>query len=227
MSTIAGTRTGRVTGSIPPTGTQLGSGHVAGQQRPRRQPAGVLERRERGRQRHAGGQAERGLQGGRDDHRHPDVLGDPQTGAHPTQRLDLEHRDVGGTEVAHAIGIGRSADRLVGGDRDRHASAYGGQVLDRRAWLLDVLQAPGGPVELTDGGDGAIDVPRPVGVDADVPATTERVTDRLDPGQVVGQREAGLGDLDLGGRAPGGEHQRVSLRGREHGHGDVDGYGGP
>ena len=68
-----------------------------------------------------------------DDHdRQADVLGDPQAGPHAAERLHLEHRDVGGLEVPHAVGVLGPPDRLVGGDRDVDAAPHDGEVLDRR-----------------------------------------------------------------------------------------------
>ncbi len=54
----------------PVHGHEVGRGHVGGQQRPRGEPAGVLEGRERGRQGDSRGQAERRLERGGDDDGH-------------------------------------------------------------------------------------------------------------------------------------------------------------
>ncbi len=91
-----------------------------------------------------------GLQGAADHDRQADVLGDPQAGADAAQRLHLEHRDVGGVEVADPVGVLGAPDRLVGGDRHVDPAADQGQVLHVRDRLLDVLQAAGGAVEPRD-----------------------------------------------------------------------------
>ena len=113
-----------------------------------RQPAGVGQLGQRGRQRDPGRDPDRGLQRRRHHDRQPDVLGDPQAGAHAAERLHLEHGDVGGLEVAHPVGVGGPADRLVGGDRHvdrRGVRAARSSTLGAR--LLDVLQPAGGAVE--------------------------------------------------------------------------------
>ena len=184
---------------------ELGRGDVAGQQRPRGQPAGVVERRQRGRQRDARGQPERGLQGGRDDDRHPDVLGDPQAGAHAAERLHLEHRDVGRLEVAHAVGVGGPADRLVGGDRDRRPG--GVRRRGPRPTRTAARRTPGRPAARSSSPMAAtarVDVPRAVGVDADPcppdPSASRTASTRA---RSSANGTPGVGDLDLGGRAAG------------------------
>src|SRR5690606_3018497 len=103
------------------------------------------------------------------------------------------------------------------------ASAHAGQVLDSRAGLLDVLEATGGDLELRDRGHRGVDVPEAVDVDADLPSSAEGVADRLDAGDVVGERLAWLGDLHLGGRAAAGGDDGVGTGGVDGGDGDVDG----
>ena len=91
-----------------------------------------------------------------------------------------------------------------------------------RTRLLDVLQAAGGAVEHADGGDRGIDVPATVGVDPDPAVRTDRVADRLEPGLVVGEGLAGLGDPDLRRAAPAVADDAVGLLGPDRGHGHVD-----
>ena len=98
------------------------------------------------------------------------LLGRPERGAHAPERRDLEHRDVGGLGAHDQQGVLGPADRLVGGHRDVDAAAHRGELVDRRARLLDVLQPTGGAGEPPDRVDGAVDVPRTVGVDADLAA---------------------------------------------------------
>ncbi len=143
----AGSTSGRPTGRVPSSGSKRPAYDVVGEQLHRGQPAGVRQGRERGGQGQAHRDADAGLQGAGDHHRQADVLGDPQAGPDPAERLHLEHGDVGGLQVAHPVGVLGPADRLVGGDRHVDPAAYGGQVLDARAGLLDVLQAAGGPVQ--------------------------------------------------------------------------------
>ena len=125
-------------------------------------------------------------------------------------------------EVADPVRVGRPADRLVRGDRDVHGTTYGGQLLDARAGLLDVLQPARGAVQRPDRADRFVHVPAAVRVDPDLPVRTQRVADRLDPGDVVTEALAGLGDLDLGGGAATGEHDRVRPLGGHRRDGDVD-----
>ena len=118
----------------------------------------------------------------RHHHGQADVLGDPQAGAHPAQRLHLEHRDVGGLQVAHPVGVLRAADRLVGGDRHVDAAAHPGEVLDARAPAA--RRTPGRPRRGRAPGSrrtAVVDVPAAVGVDPDPPVGAERVAHRLQP----------------------------------------------
>ena len=118
---------GRRTGKAPSTG--------AAGRRPRRRSAAARSRARR-RSGSSGRAAARatpaampmlGLDRAGDDDRQADVLGDPQAGAHAAQRLHLEHRDVGGLEVAHPVGVGspggstrrRRSARRPGGARRR------------------------------------------------------------------------------------------------------------
>ena len=77
---------------------------------------------------------------------------------------------------------------LVGGDPDVDPAAQRGQLLERRARLLDVLQPDA--VELGDPGGRGVDVPGGVGVDPDRAGGPQRVAHRLDPGEVVGGASA-------------------------------------
>ena len=135
-----GVGSGRTTGSCAVDDPQRRRGHVTGQQLQRRQPAGVRQLRQGGGQRDPGGDADRGLQRRGHDHRQTDLLGDPQAGRDPAERLHLEDGDVGGRQPGHPQRVLGPADRLVGGDRDVDAAAHRRQLLDRAAGLLDVLQ---------------------------------------------------------------------------------------
>ena len=187
-----------------------------------REPAGVRQLRQRGRERDARGDPDRRLQRRRHDHGQPDVLGDPQAGAHATERLHLEHRHVGGLELAHPVGVGGPADRLVGGDGYADGPAYPRQVLDGGDRLLDVLEPARGPVEHRDVRHGGVQVPEPVDVDAHPAVGAERVAHGFEAGLVVGEGLPGFGDLDLGGAAAAAQHDRVRLLGADRGDGDVD-----
>src|SRR4029079_19062492 len=103
-------------------------------------------------------------------------------------------------------------------------TAYDGEVLHRGTRLLDVLEPAGGPVELADRVDGRVHVPRAVRVDPDPPSRPEGVAHGLDAGDVGGQGDAGIGDLDLGGRAAGPPAQVVGRLGRPDGHRRVHGH---
>ena len=130
------------TGSAPSTGSSGVGGHVAGEQRDRGQPAGEGQLRQRGGQRHPGGDADRGLQRGGHHARQAVRLGHLQRGPHAAQRLHLQDDDVGRARGrATAQRVGRPADRLVGGDRDVDPAAQRGELVDGGAGLLDVLQA--------------------------------------------------------------------------------------
>ena len=186
----------------------------------------MVELGQRRREGHAGGDADARLDGAGDHDRQADVLGDAQAGPHPAERLHLQHRDVGGLEVADPVGVLGPADRLVGGHRHVHATSYDSEVLDGHHRLLDVLQAAGRTVDRGDRADGLVDVPRAVGVDPHQAVRPERVAHRLDAGEVVGERLAALGDLDLGrAAAAGGDDgvRPVGVGGRD---GDVDGHDG-
>ncbi len=71
-------------------------------------------------------------------------------------------------------------------------------------------------------GDRGVEVPQAVDVDPDPAVGAERVAHGLEPGLVVGERLAGLGDLDLGGAAAAAQHDGVRLLGTDGRHGDVD-----
>ena len=209
-------------GQIPVDGREPLVGDVVGQQADRGQSGVVLELRQGRRQGDPGGQPDRRLESRRHDCRQPDVLGDAQARPDPTERLHLQHRDVGRLELPHPVGIGRPSDRLVRGDEDRRTPPHRRQILDRGARLLDVLQAAGRPLQQLQRRDGGVDVPGPVGVHADPSARAERVAHGLEPGLVLGERARRVGHLDLGGPAARAGHQRVRLLGREHRHRHVD-----
>ena len=170
------------------------------------QPAGVRQLGQRGGQRHPGG-AGRSRSPGR---------WTPRPAARSARRSRRQARTPpSGCTLSTAmsaasssrdpVGVLGPADRLVGRDRAsadrRQPDAQLGQLLDRPARLLDVLEVEAGPARGSR--DAAVvHVPAAVGVDPDPPVRTERVADRLDPGQVVGERLAAVGDLDLGRRQP-------------------------
>ncbi len=179
------------------------------------QAAGVRQLGQRRGQRDPGRDPDAGLQRRRDHHRQPDVLGDPQAGAHPAERLHLEHGDVGGLEVADPVGVGGPADRLVGGDRHvrraRRTTARSSTLAHR---LLDVLQAAGGAVEHGDRARPRCRRPRaplasmrirPSGPSASRTASSRAWSSaRVWPGSAT---------LTLAVRQPPREHDRVRLLG--------------
>ena len=131
-SRAAGSTVAAPTGRNPSTGSSGLGGHVGGEQLHGGEAARVRQLGQRGGQGEPGGDPDRGLERRGDDDGQPDVLGDPQAGADPAERLHLEHRHVGRLEVADPVGVLGPADRLVRGDRDVDPAAYGGEVLDRR-----------------------------------------------------------------------------------------------
>ena len=223
-SSLPASTAGRRTASAPSTGQQRVGHHVAGQQLHRREAAGV---RQLGQRRGEGDpcrDADARLHRARDDDGQADVLGDPQAGADAAERLHLEYGDVGRLEVAHAIGVGRAADRLVGGDRHGHPTAYDGQVLDRGDRLLDVLQPTGRP--------------RPVRRCAATASSTDQpplASMRTSPSAPSASRTASSRASSSPGSCPGSATLTLAVRqpaeastisrarsGSHAGHGDVD-----
>ena len=199
---------------------------VTGEQRDGAQPAGVLERRQGSGERDPGGDADAGVERRRHHRGQPTGLDDRERRAHPTQRRHLDHDDVGRLEVAHPQRVLGLADGLVCRDghvdpvaRQRHPQVA--QLLDRRARLLGVLEVVGG--EATQGGKRVVDRPRAVGVDAHPRGRPHHLAHRGDPGEVVVERLAALGHLDLGRGAPGEPRQHPGdLLGPHRRHGRVD-----
>src|SRR5699024_4259775 len=143
-------------------------------------------------------------------------------GAHPAERLHLDHHHVGGLGSGHGVGVGGAADGLVGGDRHLGGPAQRGQVRYGGARLLGVLQPTGGAVQDRQPGAGGLIVPGGVGVDADLPGGAEGVPDRLQPRLLLGEGLPRFGDLHLGGAAATGAGDDLvgALRGGGR-HGDV------
>ncbi len=101
---------------------------------------------------------------------------DAERPADAAERLRLDHEDVGGAGLGHRERVIRPAHALVGRDRDAHvlrAEADLGELVDRRARLLDVLEVE--RRERVDGVLGLVDVPAAVRVDADAALGAERL----------------------------------------------------
>jgi len=95
--------------------------------------------------------------------RNLDLLSDVEQFAHPTQRRDLQHRDVGGPgadDVQRIVGL---ADALVGSDRHVDPPPHLGEFGHRLARLLHVLERAVGRQRIG-GRDGILDAPAPVRV---------------------------------------------------------------
>ena len=211
---------GRTTGRAPSTGSSGVLDDVVGEQRDRGQAAGERQLREGGGQRHPGGDADRALQRRGDDAGQAVRLGDAQRGPHPTQRLHLEDDDVAGLAQVDRERVGRAAHALVDGDPDVDPPAQRGQLGQRGARLLDVLQPHGG-VQRADAGDRGVHVPGRVGVDPDRARRPEGVAHRLHAGEVVGLGLPRLGHLHLGRAAAGRGDDGVRPLGVHRRHRDV------
>ena len=143
---------------------------------------------------------------------------DAQRGMDAAERLGFDDEEVRGSGVRHGERVLGLADALVG--RDRHIHVPGAttdldQLVEGGARLLDVLQVERG--QSVDGVLGLVDVPEGVRIHPDAALGTEELTHRLHARDVVGERLAGLGDLDLGGagaRVAGEDGPDV---GRRHG----------
>ena len=171
---------------------------------------------------------DRRLQGRGDHDRQADVLGDAQAGAHAAQRLHLEHGDVGGLQVAHPVGVGGAADRLVGGDRHVDPAPYDREVLDARRPAARRTRGRRRRASSSgDRGDRVVDRPerrwRRCGSAPSGPSASRTASSRASSSA---RRLAGLGDLHLGGAAATREHDRVRLLGSDGRHGDVDRHRG-
>ncbi|BDZ41291.1 hypothetical protein GCM10025865_05900 [Paraoerskovia sediminicola] len=204
---------------------------VLGEQGGRREAARVRQLGERGRERHACGDPDGGLDRRRHDDGKPDLLGQVEARLHPAERLHLEDDDVGGLRADHGERVLGPADRLVGGDGHVDGPAHRRELRDVGARLLDVLEPSGGAVQHADPGDRLVRRPGAVGIDPDEPARTERGPDRLEPGDLRADRlvrpvgEA-LRDLDLRRPAPvGGHDDLVGAVRIDGGDGDVHGDG--
>ena len=145
-SSAAGSMSRAATRSTPSRATSGSVARSSAEQRDGVEPAGVRQLRQRRGQRDSRPDPDRGLHGAGDDHRQLDLLGQFEAGPDAAERLHLEHGDIGGLPSARpASGSRGAADRLVG--RDRHVGPgpgqpppQVGQLLDRRARLLGVLQ---------------------------------------------------------------------------------------
>ena len=116
----------------------------------------------------------------------------------------------------HGQRVAGFADALVGGDRHVDPPAQLGQFLDGRAGLLEVLQR----AQCGGGCGGLVDGPGAVGVDAH---GGHQGADRIDPGHVVVEGLARLGDLHLGGTCAREAGQYFGhLRGVDRRHRGVD-----
>ncbi len=207
------------TGRAPATRQQGRGRHVGGQQGGGAEPAGVRQVGQRGGQRDAGGEPDGGVDGAGHDDRQAARLRHLQGPPHPGQRRHLDHDDVGGAGDRHAQRVLRLADALVGGDRDVQPGPgqlhpQGRQLLHGRAGLLGVLQVVGR--ERPQRGQRVLDRPRGVGVDAHLARRPEHLADGGDPVDVVAQHLAGLGHLDLRGRAAGEAGQHAGHVGGRH-----------
>src|SRR5680860_1403646 len=158
--------------------------HVVGEQLDRGEPAGVGQLGKGSGEGDSGGNPDRALQRGGDHHRQADVLRDAQAGSHAAEGLHLEHRH-------------------VRGDPHVYLSPDQGEILDRLARLLDVLQTPGGPVQHRDRRRGFLDGPAAVRVHADPTRASEGVAHRFQPSLLLGDRLTRLGDLHIRGETSG------------------------
>ena len=104
-----------------------------------------------------------------------------------------------------------AADRLVGGQQHSRLPAQLGQLGQRRAGLLGVLQAE--PVQLGQHAGGVRHVPAPVDVDPDPAAGAERVPHRFHPVDVVGAGLARSATLTLAVRQPEAATMRCACSG--------------
>ena len=198
---------GRAAAITPSTAASGAATRSSGQQAGGVQPAGVGQLGQRRGQGQPGPEADRGLQRAGHHHRQPDPLGDLQAGPDAAQRLHLEHRDVGRLQR-------RPPDTgpRPGGSTRRPRSARRSRSGPAGGAARPVPRPCGRAARRTPARTGAapaiaacglVQRPGPVGVDPDPAVGPERVPHGLDPGQVVGQRSAGLGDLDLGRPAAG------------------------
>ena len=202
---------------------------VALEEADRAEAARVVERRQRRGERHPGRDADARVERGRHDGGEAARLDDLERRATPPSGATLTTTT--SAAPSRATRIGSSALRIDSSaamsDVDPVARQGGSQLdelLDAGARLLGVLEVvcreP--PQRLR----GGLDVPPAVGVDPDARRRTHRGPDGGDPVDVVVERLAALGDLDLRRRAPveAGEHLGHAIRadGRD---GRVDGHG--
>ena len=179
------------TGSIPPRGSERGGRDVRGEQGRGAEAAVVVEVGQGGGQRRAHRQPDRRVEGARDDRREPRLRDDLERAPHPAERLGLDHEQVGRARAGDGEGVLGLAHALVGRDRNAevlHPAAQLGELLDRRARLLDVLQ-----VELREGVHrvlGLVEVPGAVRVDADPSLGAHRLAHGAHARDVVGEASA-------------------------------------
>ena len=209
----------------PVDGDQRLSDEIVAEQPYRVQPAGIGQLRQCGGQCHAGGDPDRGLQRTGDDDRQTDLGRDPQTGADSAQRLDLEHGDVGSLLPGDQIGVGGASDGLVGSNRHVHSGSsqrdpHSSQLVDRATGLLGIFQAES--AQSREGIPRLVHVPGTIGINPDPAVRAERLADRGDSIEIIGQSLTPLSDLDLGGPATSCCHQRGRLSGTDGRHGGVD-----
>ena len=142
---------------------------------------------ERGRERDPGREPDGRLEGRRDDDGQPDPLRELQARAHAAEGLDLEHDDVRGVRAGDRERVLGAADRLVGGDRHVRAAAQRREVVDAGHRLLRVLEPAGGPVERDAAGRPPSSTSQAALASTRIaPAGPERVADRLQAGDLVG-----------------------------------------
>ncbi len=175
------------------------------------------------RQRRGGGKsdgdAHRRVQRAGDHDGNVDLRGDREQRRNTAQRSNFQHGDVGGAGADHGQRVAGLADALVGGDRHVDQAAQLRELVDRGAGLLEVLQRAGHR-QRRGCFDGLRDGPGAVGVD---PNRGHQGADRVDPGDVVVEGLAGLGDLHLRGARAGEAGQDFGhLRGSDGRDGGVD-----
>ena len=168
------------TGSTPSTGTSGCAVTSPGSAPSVARPARVRQLRQRGRERDAGGDPDRGLHHRAHDRGHPRRLRDRERGAHTAERLLLEH-DRRRRRRARRSARASSSERM-------HSSAAIGTSTRRRTAARSSSDATGCSTysrsnarEPRDHRDRGVDVPRAVGVDphahvADRPRRAPRAT---------------------------------------------------
>ena len=183
---------------------------VTGQQGPGAEPARQLQPRQGAGQRQFGRHADTGLDRGRHDDGQADPRGHRQRAAHAAKGRALEDGDVRGARPRDGQGVLRAADRLVRGDRHVRAGPQVRQLPHTRARLLGVLQAARRLVEDIQRTHRLVDGPPAVGVDADVPAGSQRLAHGRDAGGVRGQAPTRAASATLTFAVPQPEPRTIS-----------------